>query len=171
MNMKNNNSQREGLICTVITFSLKSKERYNPGRFRSRAATEKLWVKAIVSNIDEGRKTFIGHKVGIIHGPKAINRGRRKAAGRDASECKDIFCQMRVIFKGFVLWGKNRRSLFDYRRRGSKTDSQLREIIPFHKIDSLLGWLFYFFVDFSFKFQIFLNETGDWYRGRFIYKS
>lgn len=45
-------------------------------------ATEKLWVKAIVSNIGKGRKTFIGHKVGIIHGSNAINRGRWKEGRR-----------------------------------------------------------------------------------------
>lgn len=45
-------------------------------------ATEKLWVKAIVSNIGKGRKTFIEHKVGIIHGSNAINRGRWKEGRR-----------------------------------------------------------------------------------------
>lgn len=72
------------------------------------ASSGKLWVKAIVSNIGVGRGCFIGHKVGIIHGSDVIKHRQWKDTGRDNSECKDIFCQMRVILKGFgALWRKN----------------------------------------------------------------
>lgn len=94
-------------------------------------ATEKLWVEAIVSNIDGG-ETFIGRKVGIIHGvhgSDAINRPwptESDRAGPDRmrrSWMLRYFSKYDQFSKGFVLWGLS-TTLFDYRSCRSK-DPQL----------------------------------------------
>lgn len=120
------------LIWNDITFSLKSKERYNPASFRWRGSGDrKIVSQSHCFQYREREENFYWAQSGYY---SRVERNQpRTVKGRtpDATllNAKIFFANCGSFSKGSSYEGKNRWSLFDYRSGGSKIEPQLRGII------------------------------------------
>lgn len=107
---------------------------YNPDRFRRMAGVgEIVSQRHCFQYLGKGEETFIGYKVGIINGPRAINRDgpAERRAGRDTTECKDISRQMSGSFskgRSRLMMEKSGPFSITGRLDGSNVSMQLRDL-------------------------------------------